>query len=243
MDWNTRHPKLLPQILVRLATGELRSYTREELSAVPGGAFKDLPPGSVRSVSEPEDSDILTSMMEQARSKGVDFKKSAEYVPLPKTATEPQEKFEIQGVINDRVWRAIARIAFNYLAWVQGSRYVLQNRFDPIRHFITRSNPPRSLVRMRKQSILADESYSWRSFSGHLILFETNQRKLISRVSLFNSITYEVLLCSDLGFYYSLSSGHAFDPIANRVFKLTSIPQQIAVSSRGRLPSGFKEHK
>jgi hypothetical protein len=59
---------------------------------------------------------------------------------------------------------------------------------------------------------------------------------LIGRVSLFNSITYEVLLCPDIGLYHNLSAGHAFDPIAEQMFKLTAIPKQIAVSSRKRLP-------
>lgn len=243
MDWNTRCPKLIPQILVRLETGQLKSYGQKELLAVQDGAFKNLPPGSVRALSEPEDSEILASMIEQARSKGANFTKPAEYVALPPSATKPQEKFEIQGVMNDRVWRAIARIAFNYLAWNQGPRYVLQDRFDPIRHFITQANPPRALVRMQRQPILADESYGWRSFRGHLILIETSERKLIGRVSLFNSITYEVLLCSDIGIYYSLATAHAFDPIAQQIVKLNAIPKQIILPSLGKFTLGLRDQK
>lgn len=243
MDWNTRCPKLLPQILVRLETGQLQSYVQKELAAVPDGAFQNVAPGSVSALSEPEDSQILASMMEQARSKGAKFTKAPEYVALPPTATQPQEKFEIQGVINDRVWRAIARIAFNYLAWIQGTYYVLDDRFDPTRNFIVKPRPTRALVRMRREPILANESYRWRSFQGHLILIETNQRRLIGRVSLFNSITYDVLLCPDIEVYYRLSAGHAFDPIAERMFKLTAVPKQIAMPSRERVPLNFKDHE
>lgn len=96
---------------------------------------------------------------------------------------------------------------------------------------------------MRREPILANESYRWRSFQDHLILIETNQRRLIGRVSLFNSITYDVLLCPDIGVYYRLSAGHAFDPIAERMFKLTAVPKQIAMPSRERVPLNFKDHE
>jgi hypothetical protein len=243
MDWNTRCPKLLPQIVVRLETGQLQSYVQKELAAVPDGAFQNVAPGSISALSEPEDSQILASMIEQAQSKGANFTKPPEYVALPPTATQPHGKFEIQGVINDRVWRAIARIAFNYLAWVQGIHYVLDDRFDPIRNFIVKPHPTRALVKMRREPILADESYRWRSFQGHLILVETNQRMLIGRVSLFNSITYEVLLCPDIGLYHRLSAGHAFDPITERMTKLTAVPKRITVSSHERVPLKFKDHE
>jgi hypothetical protein len=227
MDWSDRLPLLLDQVMVRTATNELRSYTAQELEGAPDITFEGLPPNAMRVVGL--DTAEVGKLVELARARGARLEKCPGLMPVPASANEPKVILETMGVINDAVWRSIAKIAFNYLAWIQGSAYVLADRFDLIRSFILEPNQQRALVRLVQQPILANESRKWKCFSGHLVLFETSGRCLVAKVSLFNSITYQIVLSHDLEFYYSLSIGHSFDPVRHEVHKLTSIPNRIIV--------------
>lgn len=227
MDWADRQFVLLDQLVVRTVTNELRSYTVQELVSDPDISFAGLPPNSVSVLGL--DTAEVDNLVELACARGAQFKNLPRMISAPASACEPKVLLETLGVINDAVWRSIAKVAFNYLAWVQGPEYVLADRFDRIRSFILEGNQQQALVRLVQQPILADESRRWKGFRGHLVFFETSGRSLVAKVSLFNSITYQVLLSHDLGIYYSLSAGHAFDPIRREVYKLTSIPKRILV--------------
>lgn len=135
----------------------------------------------------------------------------------------------LEGLIDDAVWRAIAKIAFNYLAKIQGSAYVLDDRFDRIRAFIVGESKERALVRLTEKPILASETSRWKTYEMHLVLFERDGYGLRGRVSLFNSFTYEVMLCADLGLMYPIQSGHAFDPVRRDVHRVVGIPRYLTI--------------
>lgn len=82
------------------------------------------------------------------------------------------------------------------------------------------------MVKLLHRPILDDETYSYRAFDGHLVLYHTENRSLRGRVSLYNSITYEVMLCSDLMLHYRMNSGHAFDLAERRIISLLNTPLQ-----------------
>lgn len=83
------------------------------------------------------------------------------------------------------------------------------------------------MVRLLNAPILTHETYEWRAFDGHLIAYQREGQSLRSKVSLYNSITYEVILCADLGLYYECKKGHAFDHVDRRVFNITDLPLQV----------------
>ena len=64
----------------------------------------------------------------------------------------------------------MAKYAFNYLAWVCGTTFVLGKDFDPIRRFVRYGEMlAYELVRERLGPILRDDSTSRRQTSGYLL--------------------------------------------------------------------------
>jgi hypothetical protein len=164
-----------------------------------------------------------------ALSKGARFASEPIDVAPPPVSREPTVFLEAQGLIDGAVWRGIAKIAFNYLAKIQGAAYVLDERFDRIRAFITRDSRNRALVRFSQKPILAGETARIKTNELHLVLFEREGYGLRGRVSLFNSLTYDVMLCPDLGLIYAIKSGHAFDPIRKDVYTLRGISRSLSI--------------
>jgi len=150
----------------------------------------------------------------------------------PPASYEPTIFLETEGFIDEPVWRAIAKIAFNYLAKIRGPAYVLDDKFDRIRAFIMGEFKGRAHVRLSREPILADETPRLKNRRVHLILFERQGYGLRGRVSLFNTFTYDVMLCPNLGLIYSIKSGHAFDPIGKDVYRLVGISRSLRIGTR-----------
>lgn len=218
IDWDTRRLLLLDQVIVRDRSQQLHIFLEENLPRAEDRLFQNLPPQGLRVVGT--NTPVIEKLIETVRSRGVNLG-NRESLPVPAVLHSPDVSAITEGQIDLRVWRAIAKIAFNYLASTQGSQYVLDEKFDKIRLFIVGTATDRAMVRLLNSPILSNESYHWRSFEGHLVAYQTEGRSLRGKVALYNTITYEVMLCSDLGLYYALKSGHAFDPIQERSVSLS----------------------
>jgi len=223
IDWHSRKLRPLDQVIVRDESGKLHSYTGEELPSADPQLFRDRPPGAVQIIATVSGALKLKAMAEEM---GVRFSKGLSDIEVPPAASEATVFLETQGLIDEPIWRGIAKIAFNYLAKIQGAKYVLDEKFDRIRDYITGESRKARLVRFSRQPILADETPRLKRHGMHFVLFETQGRTLRGRVSLFNSFTYDVLLCPDLGLIYSIKSGHGFDPVSKSVHKLTGISRR-----------------
>lgn len=227
IDWSLRKPRPLDQVIVRDEEGRLHSFTRDEMVADDERLFQNRPPGSIDIIGKPDE---VKELQRLAESKGARFKESDPVdVEPPPAASEESVLLETQGLIDEAVWRAIAKIAFNYLAKIQGSAYVLDSKFNRIRAFIVGEFEGRALVRYSKQPILANETSRYKTNEMHMVLFERQGYGLRGRVSLFNSFTYDVMLCPNLGLIYSIKSGHAFDPIRKDVYKLSGISRSLKI--------------
>lgn len=227
IDWQTRKAKPADQIVVRDETGHLHSFTLDDVMSADEALFRNRPPGSVHVIGTSPSA--ATQLQRAAESKGVRFTSEPTEIDPPPASQQPSFVLEVQGLIDDAVWRAIAKIAFNYLAKIRGSGYVLDNRFDRIRDFVLGRQRDRALVRLTRTPILADETPYWKTHEMHLVLFERKGHSLQGRVSLFNSFTYEVMLCADLGLIYPIRRGHAFDPIEKSVYELTGVSQSLKI--------------
>lgn len=237
IDWNTRRPKLLNQVIVRSDASTLHTFLVNEFHESDQVMLKNLPRGAIRVVGT--DPDELEALMQMVRDCGVRLG-GREVAQAPLALLQPDIPTVIEGRIDTRTWRAIAKIAFNYLAYSEGHSFVLADRFDPIREFITGGRTDRAMVRLLNAPILTNETYQWRAFEGHLVAYQCEDRTLRGKVSLYNSITYEVMLCGDLGLFYTLKNGHAFDPVARRVITLGNLPFQVLRPSEAtRLLSFF----
>src|SRR6266511_207787 len=134
---------------------------------------------------------------------------------------------DIRGIIDQKLMRTIAKIAYNYLAFHYGA-IAQMPQFDEIRRYIRYGDvPSRESVSLAGGEFLAgvprDQApvvhgvgVSWRS------------KHLIGQVTLFFRFHYRVVL-ADGGFVVSpsaVSKGHLFDPINKQVVELTSDPRR-----------------
>lgn len=125
------------------------------------------------------------------------------------------------------VQRAIAKIAFNYAAYVLGVDFVRNSSFDPTRRFIRYNEASGYQVTTPTfRPILADDEPLKRQTNGHLLIVEWGDRLqsfLRARVSLFNEMTYLVRLCGRYtGLWIDVATGHLFDPFDHQITKLTN---------------------
>lgn len=159
----------------------------------------------------PSDRDRLVQMLTQF---GIKFVKQEDLnAPIAK---DGKVGIQVETEIDSAIFRAIAKISFNYVAWVHGSDFVLRPDFDDARNYIRYGKEPiLCVVKPDKNPILSEDSRRYHQTNGHLIVFDWNysQRGLLARVSLFNTMTHLVLLCADYSGLWrdDLRVGHHFD--------------------------------
>lgn len=133
-------------------------------------------------------------------------------------------EFEFEGNIDKIICRAIAKIAFNYLAYWQGSEFVLQSEFDPIRQYIrTGEQKEDSFIQISNKNILVDEPSQGSKRLIHVVItnWEKNGVSIISRVSLFNFLSYTILLTKEYARPIpNLRKGHWFNLRNHKIYQL-----------------------
>jgi hypothetical protein len=137
------------------------------------------------------------------------------------------------------VRRCIAKIAFNYLAYTMGADFVLRQDFDQIRSFVRYgAESAAGIVYLTQRSFLGDEYLSGVQITdGHIITaqWSSDNRSLIGKLALFNSLRYKVVLCpSYSGIWIEISRGHHFDIHSRTVEELsaTRLIQPVVSKSR-----------
>jgi len=118
--------------------------------------------------------------------------------------------------VEDRILRAIGKIAGNYVAYTRGADFLLEPDFDHYRMWVRHGVVPPwgTTVAVVATPILALDSLEWRQTNGHLTTFDWNRRGdgLFAQVSLFNDLNYKVLLCpAYTGLVRDIRTGHHFD--------------------------------
>jgi hypothetical protein len=144
----------------------------------------------------------------------------------------PAERFrvKVEYFLNHVMARCVAKIAFNYLAWVMGPSFLMNPCFDEIRAYILHGDlgSRQSFVSIRGSSILLEEQTGPKVTSGHIIAINWGllPDQIIGYVSLFNSVHYSVVLSHKyVGLWFDLSVGHHFDVKTKKISKL--IPMRI----------------
>ena len=131
---------------------------------------------------------------------------------------------EVIGTIDQLVFRAIAKIAFNYFVYWAGSELVFDSQFHPIRRYIRYGEKATyPFIVILEKAILGDEPLEGKRRLGHLITFDwsKNRLSLVSQVSLFNWITYSVLIAKDFrDKTFNLRKGSFFDVANNDILEL-----------------------
>jgi hypothetical protein len=123
---------------------------------------------------------------------------------------------KLASKVEDRILRAIGKIAGNYVAHIHGAPFFLRPDFDHYRNWVRYGSlPPWGIpVVVVGTPILALESLQWRQTTGHLVTFDWNRKGdgLFAQVSLFNDLNYKILMCFRYsGLVQNIRTGHHFD--------------------------------
>ncbi len=209
----------LPQVGFRRADSNQYEYflldelpERTDLDAM-GIAWDH--PAAIRAVAVDE-----ATLREFLAQKEIEFQSRGELVP-----PDDSESLlcDVEGTIDQIIFRAVAKIALNYLTYWQGPEFIHESYFDPVRRYIRFSERPRfPLVMVTEQPVLADEPVVGRRRLGHLLTvnWAADGRSIVSQVSLFNWVTYCVSLAKDYpeaarditkGNFFNVSSGEILD--------------------------------
>jgi hypothetical protein len=157
-------------------------------------------------------------MLKEITSAGIKFRQEGS---LERPVTEDgRVLLEISSAVDQTIFRAIAKIAFNYVAHQHGVDFVLRSDFDDIRDYIRHGTAPRWSARLPvvfpvSNPILFDDARQARQTNGHLVTFDwqAGQMGFYAQVSLFNTITYRVRICPFYrGLWHSdFRRGHHFN--------------------------------
>lgn len=169
--------------------------------------------------------------IEKMRQVGIDFKPQEKGM-LPSSVVEQNGtlKVFVKGIIDNVLFRAIAKIALNYLAKVKGCEYALDSRFDAVREYVkTGEKPNFKMVEIKEGHILAEETNNKYFFEGHIFTIQTKGKRIIGKVSLSNTFAfYYVVKLGELKVWHDLKSGHAYSLKDDKIIELFS-PTMISV--------------
>jgi hypothetical protein len=212
---------LVPQVRFALRGGGWMFITEAVLADERKPLPEDVDLGQgVRLISNSHEMDARLIALLAKR--GIPFQKEAVTGPPPslRGLAPLQIRMEFRPVF----LRSVAKIAFNYAAWVTGPTFVLDEAFDVTRAFIRYGTRlPYPVVTPRREPILADETPSERRAQGHLLTagWAAERNALVGQVSLFNGPTYSVSLArGHKGLWRPVRSGHYFDLETRRISPL-----------------------
>jgi hypothetical protein len=127
-----------------------------------------------------------------------------------------REELHVQYRLDDGVFRAVGKIALNYLARVAGSEFCLITELNPFRRFIRYGEGDwRSFIRISQELLLFDERRTGvRQTRGHLLVVEWREGAdaPTASVKLFNDIHYHVRFAPRVNaIWREIRSGHHFN--------------------------------
>lgn len=203
----------IPQVGFAREVGEGFTFVTEEVLADPE---RRLPPGldPKKGLFLVANSDETQQRLEHAlEARGITFQEHRQASP----PLQPGQDLpvEIRTTMDSLIFRCVAKIAFNYLAYTQSREFVLQDDFAVIRKFIRYGHEPGyAVVAVDSQPILRDDTVTKRETNGHLVTVNWAQDRIsiVAQVSLFNHARYRVSLARGFrGVWREIRSGHHFD--------------------------------
>jgi hypothetical protein len=191
-------------------TEEWRWYTVEDLNS---DIIQTLEPGSTMKllVESPAEEEEIRSRM---RELGLGPTKTISRDQVP---PQPNLKTRVTCVFDFNMSRCVAKIAFNYLAYVLGEdpRLLLRGEFDAIRTYVRHGpDPEQPIVYFSEKPRFEEESRSRSLVDGHILAvgWDTTNENIVCGLSLFNAMTYRVVLCRKYrGVWFPLRSAYSLD--------------------------------
>lgn len=215
-------PTPVPQVgFSRTGSARMTWIREDELSADTVAPFRG-PGVHVRVVAQREEDQ--QRLVERIRELGISFIPQGRFEE-PVTNTENRVWVETAFKVDQTVLRGMAKIAFNYAAKMLGSELLRRAEFNEVRDYIRLGDlPGYPPVRVSRKPILGDDpELGERQTNGHLVCVGWGGQKtsIVGSVSLFNELTYDVLLCRNFtGVWREIAVGHLFDPFAHTITPL-----------------------
>lgn len=232
-------PIPMPQVRVRL--------TSRAVKCIPEAAIaKDFPP-LIPSIAEKGVSLFWSASVDpgaEARLKaaltqcGYSPKEWKPDPDLPSLA--PGEiQFQITAYIDQMLARALAKIVFNYFAYITNSALPLESRFNDVRNLVsTGSANWRQIVTPSNTAILANEASTGERALGHIVTVAWDpapSSPIRGSVALFNDVRYDVILTTDSPLIWQdIASGHFYNFATRQVLPLTTSRLLLPRSRRSR---------
>lgn len=151
----------------------------------------------------------------------------------PIAQEQPGERLPVAiDVIEDETtWRAVAKIAFNYLIKMQGAQFTLNSGFDSVREYIRfGTHSSHKFVQRIAKLPLAFGEKEAQQRGGHLLLLDYSGSKgsgIIGLVSLYygaSKISYEISFGDYEGMLLAtIPSIHYFDVLDKKVKKMEAV--------------------
>jgi hypothetical protein len=123
----------------------------------------------------------------------------------------------IEFIMDTILARGIAKIGFNYMAKICGAAFAWHPDFHVIRQFIRHGElPPGQLgdtIKPANRPLFANDTLHHRRF-GHILClqWDITRRHVLAKVSLFNSLTWTMILARDFsGLFREIKQSHFYD--------------------------------
>lgn len=147
-------------------------------------------------------------IMEKVAALGVHFKQL-----WPAEQFHALVEVQVDPILDEIIFRAVGKIALNFLAYIKGEDFALRADFDLIRDYVRRGvRPSNALVTVSKALEGADAVCG--GADGHRLLIDWDARGsgIVCLISLFNHLTYRVVLCGYYsGIWHQLKTQYQFD--------------------------------
>lgn len=129
---------------------------------------------------------------------------------------------KISWKIDESIKRAVAKIAFNYLAYFNDPGLLQHKDFDPIRNYIYLNvKPEYVLVNIDSQRVLFDDGISKQAILGHFVILGKDNASVVAQIFLYNKLRYTIHLANNYsGEALQLGFGHFFNTKTNEVYLL-----------------------
>lgn len=177
-----------------------------------------------------KDDAALQILLNKLKEKGYKDIRLESFREWPESVKRRNETLIAGEIRLDRViYRGLCKIAFNYLAFVQGKSFVLAPDFDKIRNFVRndQGNPDEFFFVNQPPILENDRRFGIKETRGHLIVLEWHSISLQVRLSLFNLNTYLIRLCNRYeGIWVPIKIGHHFDIESRIVAPLLSVSRK-----------------
>jgi hypothetical protein len=201
----------VPQVAIKNTNeAEPRWYTLQELNSdvvrtVEAGAGISL------FVTSPEEEQALRSRL---RELGLG---PTQQISRDKVLPRKDFKTRVTCDFDFNMSRCVAKIAFNYLAYVfeENTMLLLRPEFDTVRKYVRDGAPSEQpVVYFSKTPKFEQDSGKPPFVDGHVLAvgWDITNEKVVCALSLFNAMTYHVVLCRKYeGLWFALQNAHTFD--------------------------------